>query len=303
MFRRFALVWAVVVASCLSAPAFAGAVPQPVSAWYMYATTPSSLRAEAYYHGYNFAQHHPGGYRLLVLDFGAARKLNGSTWGSVAFGNPSTAFSNIDILGALQSTADGVHNGYAAGNTIIAYGNSNYHMSSSGMSQSDAWAAGYYQSTRVKNLNDYQRASNYNMQGAAAASDIEPSWESAAMSRQLVNGVSDHGWALVYDFGSADGCPSSGSGGSCNNGWTVGDVAYVSYHGSAVPLPEIYYPVNADQWTVVRRWWNNTAQAPFYFWGTTAEIAPGVLTPTQGWNALNDRNSGSVLSELICFGY
>jgi hypothetical protein len=267
----------------------------------MYATTPSSLKSEAYYHGYNYARRHPGGTRLMVLDFGAARKLGSSTWGALSFGN--AAFSNPQILAALQSAADGVHDGYVFGATIVAYGNSNYRMSGAGMSQSDAYLAGYYQSARVSDLSAYQRARNYNMQGAAAASDIEPSWESAAMSRQLVNGVSDQGWALLYDFGSADGCPASGGSGSCSNGWTVGDLAYVSYHGSAVPLPEIYYTVNADQWTVIRRWWSNNYASSYGFWGVTAEIASGVLGPAQSWNTLNDRNPGAVLSELICFGY
>ncbi|MGD0273820.1 MAG: hypothetical protein ABSB96_08845 [Gaiellaceae bacterium] len=239
----------------------------------------------------------------MVLDYGAARKLGGSTWGALSFGSPSTAFSNSEILAALQSAADGIHDGYVSGMTIIGYGNSNYHMSNSGMSQSDAYLAGYYQSQRVSDLSAYQRARNYNKQGAAAASDIEPSWESAAMSGQLVNGVSDQGWALLYNFGSADGCPSSGSSGSCNNGWTVGDLAYVSYHGSTVPLPEIYYTVNADQWTVVRRWWNNNYATSYAFWGVTAEIASGVLTPASSWNSLNDRNPGAVFSELISFGY
>jgi hypothetical protein len=238
----------------------------------------------------------------MVLDFGAARKLGSSTWGALAFGSPSTAFSNSEILAALKAAADGVHEGWFNGSTTIAYGNSNYHMSNSGMTKADAYSAGYYQSLRVENLFNYQAAKNYDKQSAAAASDIEPSWETAAMSKQLVDGVSDQGWALIYNFGSADGCPSSGSGGSCNNGWTVGDVGYVSYSGSAVPLPEIYYTVNSDQWTVIKRCWDKSHTDEYIFWGTTAEVATNVLSPAQGWNALNARNSGSVVSEVVCFG-
>jgi hypothetical protein len=290
---------------CLAAPALASAAPQPVGAWYMYSTSPSALKSEAYYHGYNFARRHPGGTRLMVLDFGAARKVGSGTWGSVSFGSPSTAFSNAEILSALRAAADGIHDGYVWGMTIVAYGNSNYHMSNSGMSGLDAYFAGYYQSQRSSDLAAYQRSRNYNKQGSAVASDIEPSWESAAMSKRLVDGVSDQGWALLYNFGSADGCPLGGRGDGlgCNNGWTVGDVAYVSYHGSAVPLPEIYYLVNADQWTYIRNWWNKNYGIPFTFWGATAEVASGVLTPAQSWSVLNDRNPGAVYPELICFGY
>ena len=73
----------------------------------------------------------------------------------------------------------------------------------------------------------------------------------------------------------------------------------MSYHGVAVPMPEIYYTVNADQWTVVRRWWNNN-NSGYLFWGTTGTTGVG-LTAQGGWDALNSRNSGLVLSDLICF--
>lgn len=236
----------------------------------------------------------------MLLDFGAARKLGSSTWGTISFGGYQ--ISNPNILTVLKCAADGVHKAYTKGFTTIAYGDSNYHMASNGMSQSDAYYAGYYQSARAQDLATYQASKGYSMQGTAVASDTEPSWETAAMSKKLVDGVKDQGWALVYDFGSADGCPSSGSGGLCNNGWTVADVAYVSYSGSAVPLPEIYYTVNSDQWTVIKHWWDSNKASAYLFWGTTAEIAPDVLSPAQGWNALNARNPSSVLAETVCFG-
>jgi len=106
---------------------------------------------------------------------------------------------------------------------------------------------------------------------------------------------------LYYDFGSADGCPQSGSSnGACNNGWHVSDVGYASYHGLALPLPEIYYGVNASQWTVVRRWWNGN-HGGYFFAGATATTGAG-LTPGVAWNTLNSLNGGLVDSELVCFG-
>lgn len=58
-----------------------------------------------------------------MLDFGAARKVDANTWGAIDFSN--TLFSNPSILSALKSAADGHHNYYVRGSTIIACGNSN----------------------------------------------------------------------------------------------------------------------------------------------------------------------------------
>lgn len=235
----------------------------------------------------------------MLLDFGAARKLSSGTWGTIDFSN--TAVSNPDILAALEAAADGYHNCHVRGAVDILYSNSNYHLSASGMSTTDAWYAGYHQSERSENLSEYQAAKGYDSQTSDAASDMEPSWEGAALTKQLVNGDQGHGWALYYDYGSADGCPQSGSSdGPCNNGWHVSDVAYVSYHGLALPLPEIYYSVNASQWTVVRKWWNGN-QGGYFFAGATATTGAG-LTPGAAWNTLGSLNGGLVGSELVCFG-
>lgn len=281
--------------------AVAAATPNPVTAWYMYGSSPNELRSNAYAHGCAFAQGQPGtNMRVLLLDFGAARKLDSSTWGAVDFSN--TRFSNADILAALERAADGYHNCHVRGSVDIVYGNSNYHLSSSGMSGSDAWWAGYHQSRRSEDLAGYQASSGYSSQTSDAASDMEPSWESAAVTKQLVSGDQAQGWALYYDFGSADGCPQSGSAdGACNNAWHVSDVGYVSYAGLALPLPEIYYTANANQWTVVRKWWNASTRGGYLFLGVTASTGVG-LTPAAAWNALNSLNNGLVESELACFG-
>jgi hypothetical protein len=291
----------VAAAGVLVAATLAAATPNPVTAWYVYGSSPDELRSNAYAHGCAFAQGQPGtNMRVLLLDFGAARKLDSSTWGAVDFSN--TRFSNADILAALERAADGYHNCHVRGSVDIVYGTSNFHLSSSGMSGSDAWWAGYHQSRRSEDLADYQTSNGYSSQTADAASDMEPSWESAAVTKQLVSGDEAQGWALYYDFGSADGCPQSGSAdAACNNGWHVSDVGYVSYGGLALPLPEIYYPANANQWTVVRKWWSANTRGGYIFLGVTASTGVG-LTPAASWNALNSLNSGLVESELACFG-
>ena len=298
--RPLALV--LVLAVGLASSAVATAAPKPVTAWYMYGSSASDLKGYAYTHGCAFASQQPGtGLRLLLLDFGAARKLDSNTWGAVDFSN--TRFSNSDILAALKRAADGYHDCHVQGSVDVVYGNSNYHLSASGMSSADAWYAGYHQSERAEDLDAYQASQGYYSQAAEAASDMEPSWESAALTKQLVNGDTAQGGSLYYDYGSADGCPQSGSAdGACNNGWHVSDVAYVSFHGLALPLPEIYDSANASQWTVVRKWWNaGGGSGDYFFAGVTASTGVG-LSPATAWSTLAGSNSGLVEPELVCFG-
>jgi hypothetical protein len=286
-----------VVIAALALAAAAAATPTPVTAWYMYGSSVGDLKSYAYAHGCDFARAQPGSaVRVLLLDFGAARKLDSSTWGAVDFSD--TRFSNADILAALERAADGYHNCHVRGGVDIAYGNSNYHLAASGMSGTDAWWAGYHQAERAQNLDDYQASKGYTSQTSDAAADMEPSWDGAAITKQLVNGNQAQGWALDYDFGSADGCPQSGSAdGLCNNGWLVSDVGYVSFHGLALPVPEIYYSANANQWTVVRKQWGGE----YFFEGVTSSTGVG-LAPASAWSLLNSLNSGLVDPELVCFG-
>ncbi len=177
-------------------PAVAVAAPSPVTAWYVYGSSPSGLASYAYARGCDFAKSQPGnGLRLLLLDFGAARKLSSSTWGAIDFSN--TTFSNSDILAALKRAADGYHNCHARGSVDILYGNSNYHMSDSGMSNTDAWYAGYHQSDRSHDLFDYQTSKGYDSQTSDAASDMEPSWDGELITKQLVNGDAGRGLGSV----------------------------------------------------------------------------------------------------------
>jgi hypothetical protein len=292
-----ALLSTVVVVAALVSAAAAAAAPTPVTAWYMYGSSVGDLQSSAYAHGCDFAKAQPGtSTRVLLLDFGAARKLDSSTWGAVDFNN--TRFSNADILSALERAADGYHNCHVRGGVDIAYGNSNYHLTGSGMSGTDAWWAGYHQAERSESLADYQGSRGYTSQTSDAAGDMEPSWDGASITRQLVNGNQAQGWAFEYDFGSADGCPQSGSSdGPCNNGWHVSDVGYVSFHGLALPLPEIYSSAQAHQWTVVRKEWGSG----YFFGGVTASTGVG-LAPATAWNTLDSLNSGLVDSEVVCFG-
>ncbi len=302
-FRRL-LVLGAVLTSCAAHAALASAAPQPVQAFYMYGTTLAGLEAGANQDGCVFAQYQPDNQvDLMLLDFGAARVLPSGDYGAVDFSN--TTFKNASILLALESAADGYHQCHVRGGVTIEYGNSNYHMSNVGMTTADAWNAGYDQMARAKALASYQSAHGYTSQSAGAASDMEPSYDKPLITKQLVNGASAEDWAIYDDFGSVDGCPTSGSSnGPCNNGWDVSDVGYVSYHGLALPLPEIYYAVSANQWTVVRKWYEANVAIGYFFDGVTGETPgpSGGLSATAGWNTLNSLNPGYVGPNLICFG-
>lgn len=83
------------------------------------------------------------------------------------------------------------------------------------------------------------------------ANDIEMSWNTPALTKQWVNGYVGATSRPFINFGTCDGCPTSGNPTqSPNNGWTVDDVWQVTGLPYVVTLPEIYLRsgVNADQW-------------------------------------------------------
>jgi hypothetical protein len=268
----------------------------------MYGTTPTSVANNAASAACAYANSQPDNQTdLMLLDFGAARVWSDGSSGTIDFSN--TPLKNTSILTALKRAADAYHDCHVKGGVIIEYGNSNYHMSNVGMTNTDAWNAGYDQEQATENLYDYQAAHGYSSQGSGAGSDMEPSYDGQLITKQLVNGATTQGWSLYDDYGSVDGCPTSGSSnGSCNNGWDVSDVGYVSFHGLAVPLPEIYYSVSASQWTVIRKYWDATHSGEYFFDGVTGAAAPGGINGTAAWNLLNSKNPGLVGPNLVCFG-
>ena len=132
---------------------------------------------------------------------------------------------------------------------------------------------------------------------------MEPDWAGHTITADLVDGDANHGWALYFDYGCASGAPTTGDSGDADNGWRSANLAWVSYSGLAYPLPEIYYTVNSEQWTVIRANWNDNNSSDYYFWERlSTEGLSGSLTPAEGWNALESRNSGWVGNELVDFG-
>lgn len=90
----------------------------------------------------------------------------------------------------------------------------------------------------------------------AGAVDLEPGWGPPGQARAWVDGYVDRTQARLWNFGSADGCPQTfGSDLTCNNGWTIDDVLWVSSHAgpNVLAMPQIHTQSGsqARQWAVL----------------------------------------------------
>lgn len=115
---------------------------------------------------------------------------------------------------------------------------------------------------------------------------MEPGFGSASAARDWASGYSNESTSALYDdYGSADGCPTSGTA-TCNNGWTVADEYYLAWGArAAVATPEIYvYPMEL-QWANISLYGVNSGQGAITFEGSMATPHTGYYTPAQAFNA------------------
>jgi hypothetical protein len=263
--------------------------PKPVPAWYMTAASVPDLIRQAKNSACTFAKRQSKGGRLMLFDFGAARKYVDGGFGADLRGiHP---FRNGAILNALTNAARKYKRCHRRGSATIAYGNSNSLAGS--MSKLDAYEAGLHQAQTVRDLRHFQHhRHHYDIERAAAAGDIEPGFGLPGVSKALVNGA--HRTAY-FDFGNAGGCPGQPGSSGCYNGWDLGDLGEVSMGGHSRPLPEIYRPYEAAQWARIQDRWDGR----YSFAGITgAPHEP--LSPAQGWRTLVQR-AERVGRELISF--
>jgi hypothetical protein len=279
-----------------SKTSFKSSAPKPVPAWYMTARGERDLKRQARNDACAFARRQPNRTRVLLLDFGKATRHQGD-FGTQLRTGPH--FSNQDILHALKAAAHAYRtNGhcYRRGSVRITYGNTNN--MPNWMGRRNIRKAGRRQARMAHRLEKYQRAHgrHYKHEGVAVAGDIEPQWNKPKASTSLVSGATfRHRGGLYYNYGAATQCPPETS--TCANSWSVRDLGLVSYGGVKRPLPEIYRPVHAKQWTRVRRRWNHRHRAHFCFSGTTA--TPGfALSGRKGWAELRAMNK-CVQHELV----
>jgi len=88
------------------------------------------------------------------------------------------------------------------------------------------------------------------------AVDIEPGWGPVRQARLWVDGYVSSSNVRLWNFGSADGCPQTvSSRRTCNNGWTIDDVIYVSSHAgpNVIAMPQIHTQSGSQsrQWAVM----------------------------------------------------
>jgi hypothetical protein len=108
------------------------------------------------------------------------------------------------------------------------------------------------------------------------ANDMEPGWGTRSWARAWVDGYLAGTAVPLVSFGSADGCPTYGSTSTtCNNGWTVEDVWYVSGGASSrvSVIPQIYRTdgIQASQWARISSWGATNRQRPLTFAGALSQ--------------------------------
>ena len=252
--------------------------PKPVPAWYMTAANVTDLVRQAKNNACAFAKTQPKASRLMLFDFGAARKYRDGTFGASL--REIRRFRNGGILKALEKAARKYQRCHRRGSAKIAYGNTN---SMPGyMNKADAHEAGLRQAATITRLQRFQRDNHYRSQSAATAGDIEPGFGFPGVSKALVGGA--NGATKYYDFGNAGGCPGQPGAQGCHNGWDLGDLGEVSMGGRSRPLPEIYRSYEATQWARVQRKW----EGKYFFAGVTATPA-APLSPAASWTTLKHR--------------
>jgi hypothetical protein len=283
--------------------AFAAATPPLyTTSWYMDTTTPASLPTAAYNMGCTLGTHDlntPGTQDdVVILLFGKPGYSN-NTYGAYDWISPGNINNPVFVTSAqIASSVENFGAGYWActgsdstSQLFVAAGVNN---SGSGetYNHGSAWA------TMTTSISSWIITNGYSSQVTVrAAGDMEPGINTSTPTIAWVNGYSaSYGSGLwLYNVGSADGCPSSGTdtaSSPCNNSWTVDNVWYVSYGPTPLfALPEIYNTagVNGIQWGLIDNY-----KYIYFAAALTQSQACGQLghcsgidyTPAQGWTNL-----------------
>ncbi|HMC07155.1 MAG TPA: hypothetical protein VKG89_07150 [Solirubrobacterales bacterium] len=280
--------------------------PQPVPAWYMNATNRHDLLIAARDDACAVARGQPNHTRLMLLNFGQARRGKDGSFGA-RLTLAGKYFDNGEIFEALKAAANRYRSTkcHSVGSAVIAYGNTNNMPHE--MGNSEARRAGRLQAAKAHDLFRYERqqqaarsGGGFQFLGAAVGGDIEPGWSKPRISKELVDGANGGAGGTYFDFGNV---------GPCNrpiqNHWNRGDLGVVSRSEFARPLPEIYATCNAGQWIHVRNHWLRTHSRGYRFHGITSEprIAGATMSPGAGWKRLNRKSSGHVGRELVNIRY
>ena len=176
------------------------------------------------------------GEGVIILSFG--RQIEGGTSG---FG---LAMSYDDITQVARAWAAGLAR-CARGPWELALGTSN----SGGLTMYNGFMGG----TRWAEMVAAARTSTDPRVTVSAANDLEPGWGPAGQARAWVDGFVRTTTSIrLWNFGSADGCPTTANKIVCGNNWTIDDVIWVSAQAgpNLVVVPQIHTKTGsqARQW-------------------------------------------------------
>lgn len=163
---------------------------------------------------------------VVILSFGIQ-----TATGTSGFGRP---ISNAQIIATTSAWATGLAE-CATGPWEVSIGTSN----SGGVTRFN----GYLGGRSWAKLVEQARAASDPRTLVTGSVDLEPGWGPPGQARAWVDGYVDATAIRLWNFGSADGCPQTISTDlTCNNGWTIDDVLWVSSHGGAnvVAMPQIH---------------------------------------------------------------
>jgi hypothetical protein len=155
-------------------------------------------------------------------------------------------------------------------------------------------ASGAAWADAVNRVNKYYKGHSYSDHvHASGGNDFEPNFGAPSNARAWAAGFSANTNNPMYNFGSADGCPPTASGsrrrgGACDNGWSQGDVYFVSWKHNRYPFPEIYFQGQVPQWPAISLLGVNSGQGKMFFPGPVSQYQRdhSSFKPSVAWSKL-----------------
>lgn len=232
---------------------------------------------------------------MVFLAFGGQTSTyGGSLWGAA---DASTS----QIAAAAQEFSHGfwVGTGSDTGSKIkLSIGTNN--------SYTVNYTAGQKWAQMINNIGAYNASKGYSSQVLIyGANDMEMSYDTASNTKAWVNGYDSVDNYPYYNYGDAGGCITSTTytgttNPTCNNGWTLADVFYISWGAPpAQVVPEIYNTTgaNARQWKNVKKYGVVSKGKSMIISGTMTQYGACLQnggcsgtnnTPSQGWTQMYD---------------
>lgn len=232
------------------------------------------------------ASNNPSGHRYLVLlqVGGQDESRKGALLSAT-----SKFVSYPAVVTALKAYLDGYHSKQKPNAPVVVAVGTNNDVDVS-QSAGISWAVNV-----VNPLRSY--APRYPNIEIAGANDIEPGFSATAgESRAWLTGFLAATPGRFVFNGSADGCSPSTAGSSCNNGWRMSDLQWLS--GGAAPsrtisLPQIYNSTMPLQWKFISLTGVSGGKPRLYFGGPLTEWTAcaqagscGSITNVDAWNKL-----------------